>query len=142
MKQQSYKLSYLVRCTLLALGATVAVPALAADANQPTREVNIPAQSAASSLLEIAEKANVQIIFSPEALQSVHAPAVTGTYTVLEAIQRSLVNSELEVVQQDENIYVVRVRVTNAANDGAAVASGASTGRIERIQVVGSNIRG
>ncbi|MCO4320317.1 TonB-dependent receptor [Aliidiomarina quisquiliarum] len=138
MKQHTHKLSYLVRCTLLALGATVAVPVLAADA-KTIHEINIPAQSAASSLLEIAEEANVQIIFSPEALNAINAPALAGKFTVFEAIQRSLANSELEVVQQADNIYVVRVRGASAT-EGAA--TGASTGRIERIQVVGSNIRG
>lgn len=135
MKQQTHKLSYLVRCTLLALGTSVAVPAFAADTNHSIHEINIPAQSAASSLLEIAEAANVQIIFSPEALRTVNAPALAGQYTVFEAIQRSLANSELEVVRQADNIYVVRARSENNA-------STPSTDRVERIQVVGSNIRG
>ncbi|HLV48787.1 MAG TPA: TonB-dependent receptor, partial [Aliidiomarina sp.] len=135
MKQQTHKLSYLVRCTLLALGTSVAVPAFAADTNNSIHEINIPAQSAASSLLEIAEEANVQIIFSPEALRAINAPALAGNYTVFEAIQRSLANSELEVVRQADNIYVVRARSENNA-------STPSTDRVERIQVVGSNIRG
>ncbi|RUO37086.1 TonB-dependent receptor [Aliidiomarina taiwanensis] len=133
MTTRSPKLSYLVRCTLLALGTSLAVPSMAAA--DTTHTIDIPAQSAASSLLEIAEEANVQIVFSPEALQAINAPAVAGEYTVLEAIRLSLANSNLEVVQQSEGIFVVRARA-----EGSSEA--AASRKVERIRVVGSNIRG
>jgi len=136
MKNKQFKLGYLARCTLLALGTSIAVPAIAAEPQQ----LDIPAQNAATSLLELAEEANVQIIFSPEALRSVNAPAVSGELTVEEAISQILQNAELEVVQQGENTYVVRERNDESATpENSAVAQ---EERIERIQVVGSNIRG
>src|SRR5690554_5547047 len=135
MMKKSPKLSYLVRCTLLALGTSLAVPSIAAAADA-THSIQIPAQSAASTLLEIAEEANVQIVFSPEALQAINAPAVSGDYTVLEAIRLSLSNSQLEVVQQSDGIFVVRAKST-AENESADAGK-----KVERIRVVGSNIRG
>ncbi|MCL5255117.1 MAG: TonB-dependent receptor [Gammaproteobacteria bacterium] len=138
MTNHGFKLGYIARCTLLALGASLAMP-LAASADEPQQEINIAAQNAASALLQLAEEANVQIIFSPEALRSVNAPAIAGQLTVSEAIQRILTNTELEFVKQNDNLYVVRER--NGEN-GANTAGNPQAERVERIQVVGSNIRG
>ncbi|RUO18687.1 TonB-dependent receptor [Aliidiomarina haloalkalitolerans] len=140
MSNHGFKLGYLARCTLLALGASLTVPLAITAANaadEPAQEINIPAQNAASALLELAEEANVQIIFSPEALRSVNAPAIAGQLTVSEAIQRILSNTQLEFVKQNDTLYVVRDR--NNSSDSTETAE---TDRVERIQVVGSNIRG
>lgn len=136
MKQHCFKLAYLARCTLLAVGASLVVPltASATDA-QP---INISSQNAASALLQLAEDTNVQIIFSPETLRSVDAPAVSGELTISEAIARILSNTDLEVVRQSESLYVVRERGSNTDEQTSSVAHE----RVERIQVVGSNIRG
>lgn len=136
MKQQSNQIGYLARCVLFALGTgALSTSYLATAADNDAYDLKIPAQQAATSLLEIAEQANVQIVFSPEILRSVQAPALTGRYTVLEAIHESLTHTSLEVVQQSGNIYVIRTQTDSGA-------SGEPAEKVERIQVVGSNIRG
>lgn len=129
MKKQQFKLGYVARCTLLALGTSLMMP-LAAMADD-TQVINITSQDAASALLQLAEDTNVQIIFASETLRSVEAPAVSGDLTVSDAIARILSNTDLEIVRQSDSLYVVRERSQNVEG-----------GRVERIQVVGSNIRG
>ena len=128
--KQRLKLSYAARCTLLALGTSLMMPLSVSAAE--AQSFQIASQDAAGALLQLAEEANVQIIFSPETLRLVEAPAVSGELTVSEAIDRILSNTELEVVRQSDTLYIVRERTDNTDDSDA---------RVERIQVVGSNIR-
>ena len=97
----------------------------------------------------LAEEAKVQIIFSPKRYGQSDAPAIAGQLTVSEAIQRILSNTQLEfVMKQNDSLYVIRDRNNSNSNNATANANAnnstetAETDRVERIQVVGSNIRG
>ncbi|HET8816778.1 MAG TPA: TonB-dependent receptor [Pseudidiomarina sp.] len=154
MKSTTHRLSYLSCCTLLALGAealTMNIGYAAPQAQTITTTVryDIPAQPTSATLLEVAEQANVQIIFTPQATRGQNSPMVSGNLTPLAAIQQALAGTELAVEQQGSGTFVVtRIqqqssnRVQQSFDDSLGNADEERTEDVERIQVVGSNIVG
>lgn len=97
---------HLIRARILALAAfaiglaVTRFPAVAQTA--PTRgeahpdgsvDFNVPAQSAADALLEFARQANVEVLFSFDALRPVRSQAVHGRHHPREALFRLLQNT-------------------------------------------------
>lgn len=161
MKRTNYRLSYTACCMLVALGTTL--PAVAqtttdsrdqsAEAAAQTQTFNLPEQDLSDSLLELAELTERQIIFSPAVTDGVIAPAVQGTYSLAEALELLLEDSGLVFERQSSTTYVVtdpNAQTSRGSNrvrgDLSAQLANAEGERdaesIERIQVVGSNIRG
>jgi iron complex outermembrane recepter protein len=149
----SHRLSYLACCTLLALGTGItATPDAYAQSNTATNQtqtfsLNIPAQLTSTALLELAEVTGVQIIFAPESTSGLSSPAVSGDLSVLQALSSLLQGSGLQAEVQGTGTYVItgnnRSRMQQNFDQQLQNADGeASNESIERIQVVGSNIRG
>src|SRR5262245_26099938 len=64
------------------LGMSLSGVLCAAEAR---KDFNIASQDLASSLNEFAVTANIQIVFAPELVRNVRAPAVVGSFTQQEA---------------------------------------------------------
>lgn len=62
------------------------------------RDFNVPAGPATSSLLRFSQQAQVELLFSFDALQGVNTPAVQGRFEPAEALQRLLAGSGYEAV--------------------------------------------
>ena len=92
------------RPTLLA-----ACLAISLQAHAESIQLQLPAQSLASSLSEVAQQANIQLLFDEALLRNVKAPALSGTFEPQEAIQRLLKDTDFSLVQIDRT-YVVRPR--------------------------------
>lgn len=154
MKQPQLRLHYVACCTLLALGTTVMpMPSAAAlqensSVTAVTYPVDISAQPTSSALLALAEATNTQIIFSPALTDGKNSPAVSGSLSVLEALNQLLQNTNLVYQQQSNNTFVIKAagstsRMQSNFEEQLQNAEGESQGEaVERIQVVGSNIRG
>ncbi|MFU8784605.1 TonB-dependent receptor [Aliidiomarina sp.] len=155
MKRLNRKLNYLTCCTLLALGAGVAAsvstPAYAQIAEESTPyELSIPAQRTSSALLELAEATGVQIVFTPDLTRGQNSEALEGSYSVTEALTALLRGTGLGYTNTGETTYVVSRAAQSSGNrvqsgfaDQVASAQGEnSRDSVERIQVVGTNIRG
>lgn len=167
MKQP--KLSYVACCTLLALGTSVASHQASAQAGNAqsnatasaetnntqtsaetnsTYQVNLTAQATSDALLALAEQTNTQIIFSPEVTRGKSSRSVQGSLSVEQALNNVLQGTGLTFELQGSATYVIkaqtntsrvqqnfREQLTNADDENSAT-------NVERIQVVGSNIRG
>lgn len=149
------RLSYVACCTLLALGsgALASAPATAYATPQAEAatasvfEVNVNAQGTSAALLQLAEQTNTQIIFSPDLTRDKRSNALQGNYSVAQALEQLLEGTGLNFEQQDQRTFVITSQSTGSRmqdNFRAQLgnAEGESDSNVERIQVVGSNIRG
>ncbi|HEY0687182.1 MAG TPA: TonB-dependent receptor [Steroidobacter sp.] len=105
------------------LPCTVAVAALvAADgslAQAVIATVHIEAQSVDAALRELSRQTNTNILFSPDAVQGLQAPALSANMTAEEAANALIAGTQLEVVKDATGALVVRRRVappTSAVN--------------------------
>lgn len=157
MKTTRLKLSYLAGCTLLALSASataaphtaMALAAQAQAAQQTQFQLDLPAQDTNNALLQLAEETNSQIIFEPGLMRGKNSPAVQGNLTVEQAIAQLLQDTGLTFARQGSNTFVVTSsstgnssRLQDNLREQLGNAEGEAEADVERIQVVGSNIRG
>lgn len=105
----------------LALAATLAVSLLAgivlpAHAQAPSAAVpiSLPAQSLGTALNELARQAKLQLMVHPDLVAGKMAPAVSGTLTVRQALERLLVGSGLEATAQGNAIVVKPIPVASS----------------------------
>jgi outer membrane receptor protein involved in Fe transport len=135
------------------LAASVAICAVAAatPAIAQTRSFNVPAQSAATAIPELARQADVQILISESAARDKRTNAVKGKLTADQAVRRLIAGTGLRIASSDGRTYTL----ANAAgsgptqatpgNDGQAAAredDAADGQQIAEIVVTGTNIRG
>jgi len=163
MKQP--KLSYVACCTLLALGTSVASHQASARTNSAqtnyaqantqtsaattsTYQLNLEAQATSDALLALAEQTNTQIIFSPEVTRGKSSRSVQGSLSVEQALNNVLQGTGLTFEQQGAATYVIKTQTNTSRVQqnfreqlGNADDENSAT-NVERIQVVGSNIRG
>ena len=103
MFRAPHHFSYLcTRPTLLA-----ACLAVSLQAQAESIQLQLPAQSLASSLSEVAQQAKIQLLFDEALLRNVQAPALNGDYSPQQAIQLLLKGTDFSLIQVDRT-YVVR----------------------------------
>ena len=83
--------------------------AISVQAQADAIQWQLPTQSLASSLSDVAQQANIQLLFDEDLLRNVQAPALKGTYSPQEAIQTLLQGTDFSLIQVDRT-YVVRPR--------------------------------
>lgn len=155
MANSSKRLSYLTCCLLVAVGGSLgqltAHPLYAAQgaSQAATYPLDIPPMRTSASLLELAEVTGVQIVFSPQLTRGQRSQAITGNYTVEDALQAILRDSGLTYDRQGNSTYIIRREPERDDSEQASVVDPpevaepvAEQESIERIQVFGSNIRG
>jgi len=84
-------------------------------AQSATNPVHIVAQSIDAALRELSRQTDTNILFSPEAVQGLQAPALDATMTAEEAAQALIAGTELEVLKDASGGLVVRRRLRLAA---------------------------
>ncbi|NVK56940.1 MAG: TonB-dependent receptor [Alteromonadaceae bacterium] len=110
--------------------------------------INVSAQPLQQALLELAEESQVQILFSPADLPNVSSPAIDQTSTVEAAITRLISGKGLTLIKQNNKTFIIKPAVKksdNAAQQGNTsdtTNEAKAKAAVERIQIVGSNIRG
>ncbi|GAC31545.1 TonB-dependent receptor [Paraglaciecola polaris] len=125
------------------------------------QNIDIPAQNIDSALLELAEESQTQILFSSAITPAITTREISATLTVEEALNILLENTSLEYIKRSASTFVIReknsvsqevpqAKATNTSNGADATitaTSGTQTKKadgeasVERIRVVGSNIR-
>ncbi|MEG2964706.1 MAG: STN domain-containing protein, partial [Janthinobacterium sp.] len=93
----------LALAAMLALGN---IP-LAQAQTAPTVKLAIAAQPLGQALNELARQANLQLLFAPELVAGKTAPAVSGTLSVADSLERLLAGSGLAAAI-DGNSVIIR----------------------------------
>jgi len=97
------KLHYLI-CVIL-IACCVSNNAIAADNQQ---NINIAEQATSTALLELAEKTNVQIIFSPDLVGNTNSPSISGEFSVEQALTALLEKTNLSFIKQSDSTYLIK----------------------------------
>lgn len=90
----------------LAAGHAPLVHAESGSAASAPIAINIPAQPLGQALNELARQANLQMTFPAEVVAGKQAPAVSGQFTVRQALDRVLANSGLVATTEDSSVVV------------------------------------
>lgn len=115
--------------TATALMSIAVAPAMGATRNAAAVTLEIPAQPLSDALNAFAQQSGLQILFHAEAGQELTAPALTGMFTPVAALQRLLENTALEYEFVDERTVAIRPidskeRVSGAASTDGEASSG------------------
>jgi outer membrane receptor for ferric coprogen and ferric-rhodotorulic acid len=118
-------------------------PAVHAQADAPRVDdqikVSIAAQPLAQALNELARQAKLELIAAPELMTGRTAPAVSGTLTVRQALDRLLAGSGLTVDIEGANVFVKRVpEISHATPTLDAVTVAAQAERSAATEGTGS----
>jgi iron complex outermembrane recepter protein len=126
-----------------ALVGSVALFALSAGLAQ-AQEANftIPAQSLDQTLREISRKTGENILFRPEAVSGLRAPALSGKMNAQDAITRVIAGSGLEAIPDGTGGVIVQKKNLAQSDPAAPADQGLLTGTpgVETVVVTGSRI--
>ena len=137
---------------LSAIGAVAAQPAQAQELQQVSADervqFDIAAQPLSSALSEFARQARVNALYFSDDLRGLSSPALRGSFTREEALDRLLARSGYTGRISGGNLVLVQEQATRPQQDSAA-ASGAEAGQTsnladgeDEIVVTGTRIRG
>lgn len=125
-----------------ALGLGIVASVSAADLKTHHR-FEIPAQTLATALNTLAKQGGVQIMSSGVSLVGRESTALTGDYTLEQALQALLAGTDLEYSVSGDNTIVVRAKRAASAEPQASTAEGANSRgakSLETVEVVGVRI--
>lgn len=92
-----------------ALAGGVAVAALAAGfARAQAVDIFVPAQPLSQTLKDISRQTGENILFTPESVNGVRAPALSGKMTPEDAVTRALTGTDLEAAPDGTGGFVIR----------------------------------
>ncbi|WP_066591296.1 TonB-dependent receptor [Sphingomonas pruni] len=128
-----------IRFALMASAACLVAVAPAAARSQASYHFDVAAQPLGSALQQVSRTAGVSILFKPDDVAGFAAPALHGTFTLAEALDRLLAGTPLAASYQDGTVVV---RGRGAAADAAAAPLSAPEAAAPDILVTGSRIRG
>jgi iron complex outermembrane recepter protein len=133
------------RTALARLAGSTAAAALVAFAGPVTAQIqeqaykfNLPAQELGGALRAFGQVSHQQIIFSEDTVRGKKSPALVGSFTVDQGLQRLLASSGLSVHRTPAG--VIAVGNAPAAVDPSAKAN-AVTSQVSEMTVTGSRIR-
>ena len=101
----------------LASSAAICAVAIAAPAMAQTKTFDVPAQSAATGIPQLATQADVQILVNADAVRGKSIRAIKGAMTVDQAVRRAAADAGLRVVSSDGRTYTLAS--ATSANAGA-----------------------
>ena len=110
------------RLAVLMTALVIATTARAGDFHTPV-SINIPAQTLAGALTALASQADLQILFPQELVAGLQAPAISGSYSAAEALQRLLAGAQLEFVMSGRDTVIIRALGTSMARSRRALRS-------------------
>ena len=116
-----------------ALAASVAIyaVAVATPAMAQTKSFDVPEQSAATGIPQLATQADVQILVSEEAVRGKTIRAIKGSMSVDQAIRRAAADAGLRIVSSDGRTWALA-----AANTGNAATPAADDTGYVRDEIV------
>src|SRR5690349_13153151 len=91
----------------LACGAAVMALSVSAAHAQST-DFSLPAQPLSDSLMAVAQKTGESILFSPQVLHGIQAPAVRGQMSARDVVEKLLQGTHLEAASVGSDGMVIR----------------------------------
>ncbi|MCV6606488.1 MAG: STN domain-containing protein, partial [Porticoccaceae bacterium] len=108
-------MNYLKRNSLV-VGIATAL-SVSAMADSSMLNLDVKAQNAGSALLDIGEKAGVQIMISPELGRNLQLPGINGQYTLAEALDYMLEGTGLSYEMTSDNLVTVHADDDSVSDD-------------------------
>jgi outer membrane receptor for ferric coprogen and ferric-rhodotorulic acid len=108
-----------VLSSLPVLAQTATAPAVVAKPAAVTQHYQLPAGPLGSTLTQIAQRSGQAIALDPELVRGRLAPAISGDFSVVEAVQRAIGDSDLQLQQTDNGTLTLKRK----AQAGQAPAS-------------------
>lgn len=102
-----------VACVAAAVPMTGVAQASPAEQIQPVQKIytlNMPTQSLAKTLHDLASQTGVSIIFDPATVSGLLAPALSGNYRIKQALSRLLAGTSLQANFTSAKVVVVEVK--------------------------------
>ncbi|WP_447953424.1 TonB-dependent receptor plug domain-containing protein [Sphingopyxis chilensis] len=99
----------------LATSAAICAVAIATPAMAQTKTFDVPAQSAATGIPQLATQADVQILVSEDAVRGKTIRAIKGSMSVDQAVRRAAADAGLRVVSSDGRTYTLSSAAAAAA---------------------------
>src|SRR6201994_1101352 len=90
------------------LFATTAILSINAAAAAQDTKLNMAAQPMSDALRSVAQKTGESILFTPESVEGLRAPAISGDMNAREAVSLLTKGTDLEVVSDGSNGLIVR----------------------------------
>src|SRR5258708_6785938 len=98
-------------------------PCILVATENEKRTFSVPADAAEQSLKRFSAQSGVQLVFSPEVTDGVRTNAVNGEFTPLEAVNRMLAGTNLQVVANEKaGILTVARKASDPNAPRAALA--------------------
>jgi iron complex outermembrane receptor protein len=105
------------------IGGVAALSIHAAAAAQDTT-INLQEQPLSDALRTVAQKTGESILFTPESVEGLKAPAISGTMNAQQAVSMLTVGTDLEVVSDGNNGLIVRRPLMRRAAEQAPSDTG------------------
>ena len=117
------------------LFGTAAVLSINAAAAAQDAKLSLQAQPMSDALRSVAQKTGESILFTPESVQGLRAPAISGDMNAQQAVSMLTRGTDLEVVSDGASGLIVRRpfmrrAVTQAASVAASIATGIEIARL------------
>src|SRR5215469_5973355 len=120
------------------LFGTVAVLSINAAAAAQDTAINLQAQPLSDALRSVAQKTGESILFTPESVEGLKAPAISGTMNAQQAVSMLTQGTDLEVVSDGNNGLIVRRPfMRRAVEQVPSNAGGGGTAPVENVVVNG-----
>ena len=89
-------------------------------ANAAQQQFDIPAQNLSASLQAVATQSHAQLLYSPELVGKINAPALKSSVTVEEALRQLLQGSGLELKVTGDNAFAI-IKAGSVSGNSAPV---------------------
>lgn len=110
----------------LSFALALAMPAPDASAQTAAASISVPAQPLSSALLQLAKQASLELIYSPDIVAGLNAPAVSGRLTPDDALRAMLAGTGIEFKRSGRNVSLSRP--ASVTQLGAVTVTGSRTG--------------
>jgi TonB-dependent receptor len=119
------------------LFGSVAVLSINAAAAAQDTAIDLQAQPLSDALRIVAQKTGESILFTPESVEGLKAPAISGTMNAQQAVSMLTQGTDLEVVSDGDAGLIVRRPFMRRAVEQAPQAAGGGTAPVESVVVNG-----
>lgn len=141
-----FRIRRLVTLLLVAVSsASLALPAAETDAVAPMYDFSVRTQTADKALIELAGQAKTTLLFPFELAQQIVLPAITGRFTLEQALRQVLADSPLSIHRDAKGFLTIVPRPIERTNDAktplkqsAPIEEENAQPEIERISVLGT----
>jgi iron complex outermembrane recepter protein len=136
-------LAFTIWKTLAIIATLIVLVAVRAHADDMTSHFSIPAEDLGKTLRDLGIQANTNISYDAAQVRNIRSVALTGDYTVTDALAKILSGTHLHVVSVNDSTYQIisdeTATVPNAVN---SVNAAGEIPSLEEIIVTGTNIDG